>query len=251
MSSFFDGFTGARSAGGADGQGTVQILYMAFPFKQKDSGLGPRIKWKKKQYIYINNTSKMSRLSFRDSSPVTINIPQELPTQRHHIVIEATMKPVGMSSYHKNKVEEQGEVLNQLRKSGKDIFDYNDTRSVQSAGTTLYQTTETYGTSISIENIIETLKSANLTLRVNFNRPGKHSNTTCMALSSEVLSRLMKTSADSNGNKIAELRVADEQNASVPSHGSFYIAITQKGTQHYLSSVDYKILTAYDKLYHN
>ena len=193
----------------------------------------------------------MSRLAFRAPSPVTISVPQISQTQRHHIVIEATMKPVGGTSYQKNQVEEQGEVLRQLRQSGKDIFDYNETRQVQSAGTTLYQTTETYGTALSIENIVETLKSANLTLRVNFNRPGKHSNTTCMALSAETLGRLIATAPDSNGNKIAELRVSAEENANVPSHGAFYIAITQKGTQHYLSSVDYKILGAYDKLYHN
>jgi hypothetical protein len=161
------------------------------------------------------------------------------------------MKPVCGTGYKKKQVEEQGEVLNQLRRSGKDIFDYNETRKVKSAGTTLYQTTETYGTSLSIENIIETLRSANLTLRVNFNRPGKHSNTTCMALSDEVLGRLIALAPDSNGNKIAELRISAEQNASIPSHGAFYIAITQKGTQHYLSSADYKILSAYDKLYHN
>ena len=193
----------------------------------------------------------MSRLAFRSASPVPISIPQISQTQRHHIVIEATMKPVCGSSYQKTQVEEQGAVLQQLRQSGKDIFDYNETRQVQSTGTTLYQTTETYGTALSIENIVETLKSANLTLRVNFNRPGKHSNTTCMALSAETLGRLIATEPDSNGNKIAELRVSAEQNASVPSHGAFYISVTKKGTQHYLSSVDYKILGAYDKLYHN
>tara|TARA_B110000858_G_scaffold152664_1_gene173951 strand:- start:1327 stop:1956 length:630 start_codon:yes stop_codon:yes gene_type:complete len=207
---------------------------------------------KKTHYIIIPQyITKMSRLAFRAPSPIQEITSVIVPTTHHHIVIEATMQPVGSNKYQKNRVEEQGTVLQQLRKNGKDIFDYNETRQVTSASTTLYQTTETYGTSMSIENIIETLRSADLTLRVNFNRPGKHSNTTCMALSSETLTRLIATNPDSNGNKIAELRVAAEQSAAVPSHGSFYIAITQKGTQHYLSHVDYKILTAYDQIYHN
>jgi hypothetical protein len=161
------------------------------------------------------------------------------------------MKPINTNNFQKLIVKEQGTILQQLRNTGKDIFDYNETRQVKSGGTTLYQTTETYGTSMSIENIVETLRSAALTLRVNFNRPGKHSNTTCMALSDETLARLVSTEPDTNGNKIAELRVSAERAAPTPSHGSFYIAITQKGTQHYLSHVDYKILTAYDEMYHN
>ena len=193
----------------------------------------------------------MSRLAFRSPSPVNISVPQLVPTTTHHIVIESTTKPVGANNYQKNRVEEQATVLQQLRNTGKDIFDYNETRQVKSAGTTLYQTTEMYGTSMSIENIVETLKSADLTLRVNFNRPGKHSDTTCMALSAETLERLIATNPDSHGNKIAELRVSAEQSSDVPSHGAFYVAITKKGTQHYLSHVDYKIHTSYDNMYHN
>ena len=190
----------------------------------------------------------MSRLAFRSSEPKTL--PNIVPTTSHHIVLEATMRPVGGNDYNPTRVAEQATVLTKLRSSGKDIFEMNETRQVQSTGTTLYQTTEMYGTSMSIENIIETIKPADLTLRVNFNRPGAHSNTTCMGLSATILQKLLKTKADAVGNKIAELRVNAEASAKVPRHGAFYVAITQKGTQHYLSHIDYKIMTHYDKMYH-
>ena len=192
----------------------------------------------------------MSRLAFRSSEKSPEESVSFVPTVSHHIVLEATVRPMGGNDYEATQVVEQGRILNHLRTSGKDIFEMNETREVQSAGTTLYQTTEMYGTSMSIENIIETMKPADLTLRVNFNRPGTHSNTTCMALSSETLTKLLKTKADATGNKIAELRVNVESSAKVPRHGAFYVAITQKGTQHYLSHIDYKIMTQYDKMYH-
>jgi|TARA_B110000091_G_C13811976_1_gene475617 hypothetical protein len=192
----------------------------------------------------------MSRLAFRSSTPAAAESHSFVPTTTHHIVLEATVRPVGANDYEATRVSEQARILNQLRSNGKDIFEMNETREVQSTGTTLYQTTEMYGTAMSIENIIETMKPADLTLRVNFNRPGTHSNTTCMALSSETLEKLLKTTADATGNKIAEIRVSAESSAKVPRHGAFYVAIAQKGTQHYLSHIDYKIMTQYDKMYH-
>lgn len=193
----------------------------------------------------------MSRLAFRsqNSSPVTI---EKTPvTATHHIILEATVKPIGSSSeYNKDSVAQQSSALKNLRQNGKDLFEMNETRKVQSSGTVLYQTTETYGTAISIEKMIESLSPHDLTLRVNFNRPGKHSNTTCMELSAQTLERLIGTKADANGHKIAELRISAERSVSVPKHGALYVAIQSKGTQHYLSHIDYKIMSAYDNLYH-
>tara|TARA_B110000091_G_scaffold36301_1_gene38863 strand:- start:3260 stop:3805 length:546 start_codon:yes stop_codon:yes gene_type:complete len=177
-----------------------------------------------------------------DSTPVTNN---------HHMIMEATVKPVGFNNeYDKSTVEQQSAGLKKLRESGKDLFEMNETRKVQSGNTLLYQTTETYGTAISIEKIIEQMAAADLTLRVNFQRPGLHSNTTCMELSSDILSRLIKTSVDSNGHKIAELRVKAEQSAATPRYGAMYVAVTNRGTQHYLSHIDYKIIDKYDEMYH-
>mgnify|MGYP006171728533 FL=1 len=192
----------------------------------------------------------MSRLAFRsaESSPITID-PTPV-TNHHHMILEATVKPVGYNEYNKTSIEEQASKLKILRQSGKDLFEMNETRQVQSGNTLLYQTTETYGTAVSIEKIVEQMMPADLTLRVNFHRPGVHSNITCMELSTDILNRLMATSADTNGHKIAELRVKAEQSATTPRHGAMYVAITVRGTQHYLSHIDYKIIDKYDEMYH-
>jgi hypothetical protein len=196
----------------------------------------------------------MSRLLFRPSADEKVQTGnvhhKSRATVMHHIIIESTVRPIATNEYDSAKVSEQSEILSKLRSNGKDIFEMNETRKVQSAGTTLYQTTEMYGTSMSIENIIETMKQADLTLRVNFQRPGLQSNTTCMALSAETLQKLIQTQSDSQNNKIAELRVQAETAANVPRHGAFFVAVTKKGTQHYLSHIDYKIMTSYDKMYH-
>ena len=193
----------------------------------------------------------MSRLAFRSKTPSPPTISTSVPASTHHVIVEATLKPIGSSNYNKDRVAQQGSALKDLRKRGKDIFEINETKKVCSSGTVLYQTTETYGTALSIEKMIEIMQPNNLTLRVNFNRPGKHSSTTCMQLSSTTLSKLLNTTADDHGNKTAELRVKSEREAAVPHHGAMFVAITQKGTQHYLSHIDYKILGVYDSLYHN
>ena len=192
----------------------------------------------------------MSRLAFRspETSPVNLTIHQTMTA--HHIILESTVRPVGTNDYDKDHVAEQGRSLKNLRTLGKDMFEMNETRKVQSAGTILYQTTETYGTSLSIEKIIEILRSADLTLRVNFNRPGLRSNTTCMELSVTTLQKLIQSTPDAHGNKIAELRVKAELTAKVPRHGALFVAITNKGQQHYLSHIDYKIIASYDAMYH-
>lgn len=192
----------------------------------------------------------MSRLAFRSSETSPVTVDSTPVTSKHHMIMEATVKPVGFNEYNKSNVEQQYSALKKLRQSGKDLFEMNETRQVQSGNTLLYQTTETYGTAISIEKIIEQMAAADLTLRVNFQRPGIHSNTTCMELSSDILSRLIKTSVDANGHKIAELRVKAEQSAVTPRHGAMYVAVSNRGTQHYLSHIDYKIIDKYDEMYH-
>lgn len=190
----------------------------------------------------------MSRLAFRspETSPVTID-PTPI-THNHYIIMEVTVKPVGNAK--SVDVQHQASALREIRSTGKDLFEMNETRKVQSSGTTMYQTTETYGTAVSVEKIIEQLDNAGLTLRVNFNRPGLHSNTTCMELNSSTLARLIQTTADANGNKIAELRVKAEQATGVPSHGAMYVAVSNRGTQHFFSHIDYKITASYDAMYH-
>tara|TARA_B100001059_G_C17613930_1_gene466012 strand:- start:41 stop:625 length:585 start_codon:yes stop_codon:yes gene_type:complete len=191
----------------------------------------------------------MSRLAFR-SPEKEVAVDTSQPVATHHILLEATCRPIHNNDYDKQRVEFQQATLTQLRNDGKDIFEMNETRKVKSAGKVLYQTTETYGTSMSVEKIVETLKKADLTLRVNFHRPGVHSSTTCMELSAATLQSLVAAPADAHGHKIAQLCVREEKAAKVPRHGHMFVAITTKGTQHYLSHIDYKIMGAYDSMYH-
>tara|TARA_B100000780_G_scaffold177291_1_gene124319 strand:- start:337 stop:924 length:588 start_codon:yes stop_codon:yes gene_type:complete len=192
----------------------------------------------------------MSRLAFRSPDPSPTPIDATPTTSTHHIIIEATVKPVGLTTYNNEHVAKQASALRELRTTGKDLFELNETRKVESGGMILYQTTEMYGTAVSIEKIIASLQKSDLTLRVNFRRPGVHSSTTCMELSSDKLKRLLKSSVDGQGHKIAELRIKQEQTAVKPSHGALFVAVTCRGTQHYLSHIDYKILASYDAMYH-
>ena len=192
----------------------------------------------------------MSRLAFRSPDPSPTPVDTSAKTSKHHIILEATVRPVGMKNYTQDRVAEQATALKQLRTQGKDLFEMNETRKVESTGTALYQTTDTYGTAMSIEKIIAALKQADLTLRVNFRRPGVHSSSTCMELSADTLQKLVAVAPDPQGNKVAELRVKQEQTAAKPSHGAMYVAVTCRGTQHFLSHIDYKILTSYDAMYH-
>lgn len=192
----------------------------------------------------------MSRLAFRSPDPSPTPFDSTPITSKHHIILEATVKPVGLNDYNKDHVTSQATSLRDLRSTGKDLFEMNETRKVESGGTTLYQTTEMYGTAMSIEKIVTALKKSDLTLRVNFRRPGAHSSATCMELSSDTLEKLVSTASDTQGHKIAELRVKQEQTAPRPSHGAMFVAVTCRGTQHYLSHIDYKILASYDEMYH-
>ena len=192
----------------------------------------------------------MSRLAFRSPDPEPSKVDATVATQKHNILLEVTIKPMGQNDFNKERAAEQALALKKVREEGRDLFDMNETRKVTSGNKTLYQTTETYGTSVSIEKMKQNIDKDGLTLRVNFHRPGIHSSTTCMELSSDILQRLIDTSANTNGYKIAELRVKQEKTANDPRHGSLFVAIVNRGTQHYLSHIDYKIITSYDAMYH-
>ena len=64
----------------------------------------------------------MSRLAFRspDTSPVTVET--QAVTASHHIILEATIKPIGSSDYNKDRVAQQAAALKSLRTQGKDLL---------------------------------------------------------------------------------------------------------------------------------
>lgn len=196
----------------------------------------------------------MSRLRVFNRKTETENVVQEVPTphvQSHHVLIEAVPVPVGTNEYDPQVAKQQGNTLKEFRTLAKDTFEPNDCRCVSNAGQRLYQTTETYGTSMTIEQMIEKMKSADLTLRVNFRRPGVHSATTCMELSHELLARLLEESPDAKNSKTLELRVKAEAHVAVPRHGAMFISVSKTGPVHLLQHIDYKIMSSYDQMYHS
>lgn len=198
----------------------------------------------------------MSRLSLFNKVPendaLTAQAKEGTPhVQTHHMLIEAVPVPVGTNEYDPEKVKLQGNRLTQFRTTAKDMFDPNDCRCVTNAGQRLYQTQETYGTSMTVEQMIENMKQADLTMRVNFRRPGIHSSTTCMELSAPLLERLLQETEDAKNQKTLELRVKAEAHVAVPKHGAMFISVTKQGAVHLLTHIDYKIMSSYDQMYHS
>ena len=70
-----------------------------------------------------------------------------------------------------------------------------------------------------------------------------------MQLSMDTLKQGLQLSADNQGQKVIEIRLNTEKSAAVPTHGAMFIAVAQKGANHYLSHIDYKIMTTYDNMY--
>ena len=197
----------------------------------------------------------MSRLSIFSKVPEnqeTTNTIKGTPmVESHHILLEAVPIPVGTNEFDPEKVKYQSNMLNQFRTSAKDMFDANECRCVLNAGQRLYQTEETYGTSMTVEQMVEIMKKADLTMRVNFRRPGVHSSTTCMELSASLLQKLLQETEDNKSQKTLELRVKAEAHVAVPKHGAMFISVTKKGPVHLLTHIDYKIMSSYDKMYHS
>lgn len=193
---------------------------------------------------------RMSRLSTSYKQP--FNEASEKTEERNNaILLQCVPRPRASDEYDSKLVLKQTKVLKEFRESGKDLFVPNETRCVTKAGNKLYQTNETYGSSLSIEDMVNTMNDNELTLRVNFKRHGLYSNHTCMELSSKTLSTLMKDSPDDKGQKTVELRIKPELSVENPAHGAMFVSIVEKGDKHFLSHVDYQIRSAYDEMYHS
>ena len=104
----------------------------------------------------------MSRLKVFDRRENETASVKELATphvEQHHVLIEAVPVPVGTNEYDPNQARKQGEILKQFRTSAKDTFEPNQCRCVTNAGQRLYQTTETYGTAMTIEQMLEKMSN--------------------------------------------------------------------------------------------
>lgn len=192
----------------------------------------------------------MSKFSWNKSEAPKAEVQSVNHDAPHRVLIEAVPKPRGTNEYDPEKVRVQSAALKDFRTGGKDMFEANECKVNTQHGTTLYQTQETYGTSMSIEQAIESMQKNDITMRVNFHRPGIHSNVTCMEMSHQNLGECLKLTPDAKGQKTVELRVAAEVDAATPRNGAIFATIRKRGTQHYLSHIDYKIMSSYDSMYH-
>lgn len=190
----------------------------------------------------------MSHLRFtRKPARAVVSAPTAAET--HNIKIDIVPIPVETNEFDPKKVAAQTAAQREFRTAAKDLFEQNDCRLMANNGNRAYQTQETYGTSVSMEKAIEVMNEHDLTMKINFRRPGVHGSTTCMELSAPLLERLLQESADAKGQKTIELRCKSETHASVPRHGAMYVTVVKAGAQHALSHVDYHILSQYDQMY--
>ena len=101
----------------------------------------------------------------------------------HNVKIDIVPIPVETNEFDPKKVAAQTAAQREFRTAAKDLFEQNDCRLVANGGNRAYQTQETYGTSVSMEKAIEVMNEHDLTMKINFRRPGVHGSTTCMELS--------------------------------------------------------------------
>ena len=57
----------------------------------------------------------MSRLAFRSPEPSPTPVDATPVSSTHHIIVEATVKPVGQNTYNKEHVSKQAAALRELR----------------------------------------------------------------------------------------------------------------------------------------
>ena len=146
----------------------------------------------------------------------------------------------------------RAEVIESLEKRIADLAQPNYMSLLSQNGEILYQTKESYGRALSCESLCENLKASELTLRLKFNRPGTFSSSSVFELAPEMLEKLTQEETDESGLKMIELRVRAEAQSSLPRNGAMFVSLikNEKTNLHNISNVDYKIIEAYDKIFH-
>ena len=99
----------------------------------------------------------------------------------------------------------------------------------------LYQTTDLYSESISLEKLIPMLTSSDLTIRLNAVRTGSQSSTTCIELTSGRLADIVeKEQLDERNEKTALIGGVGSE------IGTMYVGVKVRG-QHYIQKLDYEV----------
>jgi len=198
------------------------------------------------KYINVQASYKMSFVRKTTSNQFEETQAPAPTSNNLHIRIDVAPIPLGATK--SSSIEEremQTEVIEKVKKMGKDLFAENKTVVSTNAGERLYQTKDLYGQNLSLEDMIPELTNSNLTLRVNAIRSGVQSQTTCMELKTGILADLLEETADSNHEKNTTLEIPNNQD-----RGTMYVSVKEIKGKHYINKVDYKVNTTEDDRLH-
>lgn len=174
----------------------------------------------------------------------TEEAPQNLSSSESNLYLQLNVVPIPKADYNAKDKERQQSLIAMIEARGADLFDKNSTRVSLSKGNRLYQSEMLYGKVLSVENLIPMLTSQGLTLKINAVRTGVDSHSTCMELKTGVLADLLEESADSKGDKVAEIKLSNE------GLGNMYVAVKEFNGSHYIQKVDYEVSKEIDDTLH-
>lgn len=183
--------------------------------------------------------SYIRRIKTAENSSKVQNTESKLYLQLNVVPI-----PKATGKYNPEQKEKQQSSIAMIQARGRDLFDKNSTRVTLENDKRLYQSEMLYGKVLSVEEMIPMLTAQDLTLRINAVRTGSDSHSTCMELKTGVLADLLEEAADSKGDKVSKIKLADE------SRGSMFVALKEYKGAHYIQKVDYEVSKEVDDTLH-
>lgn len=165
---------------------------------------------------------------------------------RVEMKIDVVPIPTGTSLKNPlEKREQQNIAIQKIQTMGRDLFEPNKTIVSEKQDNRLYQTTDLYSESISLEKLIPMLTSSDLTIRLNAVRTGAQSSTTCIELTSGRLADIVeKDQVDERNEKTALVGGVGSE------VGTMYVGVKVKRGQHFIQKLDYEVPLAHDDKMH-
>jgi len=154
--------------------------------------------------------------------------------------LSPTMKPI--SEFKDSLWQAQIEAIKSQQNAQSDLNRIMELNVETDKGTTTYSMKRAFKNLVTAEDMLELMQKHDVTMRMNIMRNNAHSaNHTCMELSSNALSGLLKTESD-DGLKTVHLRTSSDIGKDCAAHGDMFVTMrqTRNGT-HFFSHVDYSI----------
>lgn len=160
--------------------------------------------------------------------------------------IDVVPIPIGsVKEYSNEKRDQQTQGIRAIMDLGKDLFQSNRTRMSNNMGKRLYQTSDLYGQTLAVEDMIPMLTDNDLTLRLNAIRGGSDSHTSCMELTTGKLADALDEFADDKNEKLVEVSIASQEQI-----GKIFLGLKVSNNKHYIQKVDYEISAELDNQLH-